>query len=661
MPTEQYWAITADYKRKLQGMTPTLYNAFREDPAEAVKRSRAGMDVPAPLLALGIEELSALGKYQFARSARKPKVAAKPAPKADDELCPEVDDDEGLEDDGTEGDNFYGDSYRADDYDILGGVALLSIDGPMTKKPTSAQWLFGGTSTIMLRAKLAHAATNPEVGAILIDVNSGGGTVAGTADLADHIARVNAIKPVEAFVPDVAASAAYWAISGCRKIWVGRSALVGSIGVYMIIEDLSKMYANAGVEVLVFKAGEFKAAGEDGTTITKDQRDDFQREVNLLNEEFVASVKTGRNMTDAQVIAINTGQVWKGDQLITLKLVDGISRYETVLNDLSREVALAGTVKHDAIPGNTSATGGRGLNAEFHAGPEPEYPKTGDPIEALIGAAIEAEAVSKPLLLINAEHAGANVSRETLPIASAEDALPVEEVTPAPIDTATQDDATVIPSNESATAEGETQVTPIPGAEDPATTPPPAAQSNNEGTDTMELNPELIAALEKAGITTASQLHNLVAQAADGVFAKSAIINEIKGHATRLQGAAAVDTEGTALPPVDFNVLYGNYPLANLSAIRDTIKGQADAVFKNVQQADGTAPAQGARTTTAGSSLSPAIAGALNASEAAGKVTPDGVPFVDPVAISAMFNDKREVAAAGLSAGASSGRTRPTR
>ena len=109
-------------------------------------------------------------------------------------------------------------------YDTRGGVAVLSFAGVVTKQPTVWSRIFGGkaVTTDTTRA-LSNAVADPAVNSILMVIDSPGGTVDGTADLADAVHEANAVKPVTAYAQDTMASAAYW-IGSTSPLVISRSA-----------------------------------------------------------------------------------------------------------------------------------------------------------------------------------------------------------------------------------------------------------------------------------------------------------------------------------------------------------------------------------------------------------------------------------------------------
>ena len=211
---------------------------------------------------------------------------------------------------------------RSRGYALRDGVALVDLAGPMTKYGSS---LSAGAATVQLRRALRLARNDPAVTAGLLTIDSPGGTVDGTADLADDIAAFAAAKPLVAHVSDLCASAAMWAGSQAPTLLAGRSAWVGSIGVYMVVNDLSQAYKAEGVMTYVVKTGAMKAAGVPGTEITAEQLAMWQSECDTIHAAFVADVARGRRMPAARIAALADGKVYPATQALELGLIDAIA------------------------------------------------------------------------------------------------------------------------------------------------------------------------------------------------------------------------------------------------------------------------------------------------------------------------------------------------
>lgn len=215
-----------------------------------------------------------------------------------------------------------------------GGVAVVELVGPLMKHVSSFS---GGTSTIAARRAIRNAANDETISSILLSIDSPGGTVAGTQDLADDVFAAAKIKTVHASIQDFGASAAYWVASQATKIFTTQSTLAGGMGTFLKIFDMSKMAENEGVEVLIIKAGEFKGMGTPGTKITDEQIEQFQIVVDDLNDHFMKGVANGRSMLSlAEVKKLADGRIHIAAKAKRLNLIDGIEPFDATLARLSK-------------------------------------------------------------------------------------------------------------------------------------------------------------------------------------------------------------------------------------------------------------------------------------------------------------------------------------
>jgi len=253
---------------------------------------------------------------------------------------PSVDDPDDDDDDDDSDDPMIDEDDAA--YQVINGIAVFSINGPMTKYQTSFQSIFGGTATVPLRRALRMAANDPDVMCGILCIDSPGGTAAGMTDLAADIRAFNAAKPCYGYIQDMGCSAAYWAASQCRKVYANAGALVGCIGTMMVLRDTSKAYEQQGVQVHVITSDAadgdtMKGAGADGAPLTADQLADFKRLANEQNDLFVADVAAGRKMTPDRVRAMADGRVHVGAKAQALGLVDEISSLDSAMQAIYME------------------------------------------------------------------------------------------------------------------------------------------------------------------------------------------------------------------------------------------------------------------------------------------------------------------------------------
>jgi signal peptide peptidase SppA len=210
-------------------------------------------------------------------------------------------------------------------------LAVIKVTGLMMKSQSS----FGGTSTIQLRRDIRQAAADDDVAAILLAIDSPGGTVAGTDDLAADVRGARKSKPVWAHIDDLCASAGYWLASQCDRITANSpTAMVGSIGTFQVIYDRSGAAEKDGIKTLLFATGPLKGLGTPGSKITDEQVAHVQSLVNSVQESFDAAVQKGRGLTDKQLAAVRHGGVMTASEAMDKKLVDAVQPLSKTIAEL---------------------------------------------------------------------------------------------------------------------------------------------------------------------------------------------------------------------------------------------------------------------------------------------------------------------------------------
>lgn len=233
-------------------------------------------------------------------------------------------------------------------------IAIIDLSGTLMKQVGS---LDDGTSTAFARLQLRTAVADRDVGAIMLRIDSPGGYVSGTEDLAADIRSAAAKKPCYAFVQDLCASAAYWAACGCSKIFANNAtAEIGSIGVLMAFYEATGAAAMQGLKAVVITTGSLKGTGFPGTEITAEQRAYLQGLVNATHDEFLAVVARGRGLSLAAIEKLATGAVYPAKAAVENGLIDGIKTQDDVEQLLAEAAGMTGT----AAGGGGGSGRGRG-------------------------------------------------------------------------------------------------------------------------------------------------------------------------------------------------------------------------------------------------------------------------------------------------------------
>jgi signal peptide peptidase SppA len=223
-------------------------------------------------------------------------------------------------------------------YTVNNGVAIVPVVGPIAKYADIFSILFGGVSTVDIQQSLDSALADEGVTAVLLYVDSPGGTVNGTVDLADAVAQSS--KPTYAYISDSGNSAAYWVASQCDKVWINRAGYAGSIGVYTTVVDYSKAYEAEGIKVNLVKAGDYKGGGEPGTEVGPNVLAETQKLIDGVYDLFINQVADGRGMSVDRVRGFADGQTYIASEALGLGLVDAIVPSDQVINKILGEISM---------------------------------------------------------------------------------------------------------------------------------------------------------------------------------------------------------------------------------------------------------------------------------------------------------------------------------
>ena len=219
------------------------------------------------------------------------------------------------------------------------GIAVVSVTGPMTKRAGIYQVLFDASAYETIGAAIDEVAGNSDIKAVLLRMDSPGGTVDGIAELTDKILNLRQTKPVWVQGKGTIASAAYFIASQANQIFAGRMDTVGSIGVRSILYDYSRMFANIGIEAVTIDTGAFKSMGAMGTEITAEHRKFMQEFIDAHQKNFLAGITRGRTISQEQLAAAADGRFWVAEEALSMGLIDGIGTFNQTIGQLRQLVA----------------------------------------------------------------------------------------------------------------------------------------------------------------------------------------------------------------------------------------------------------------------------------------------------------------------------------
>lgn len=223
-------------------------------------------------------------------------------------------------------------------YQVDNGVAIIDIRDVLTKGRTFFSYLFGGTSMREIGEAFDRAMEDPQVHAIILAIDSPGGTVDGTEELSGKIMSARGEKPIVAWADGTMASGAYWIGAAAEKIYIsGDTTMVGSIGVVATHVDVSKADERYGEYWTEITAGRYKRIASSHRPLSEEGRAYIQDQVDALYSVFVQSVADMRGRPVEEILTAADGKIYIGRQAITAGLADGVSGLSELVNNLKEE------------------------------------------------------------------------------------------------------------------------------------------------------------------------------------------------------------------------------------------------------------------------------------------------------------------------------------
>ncbi|WP_247891430.1 S49 family peptidase [Azospirillum argentinense] len=215
---------------------------------------------------------------------------------------------------------FGGSAGRERQYGLIDGIAIIPVNGILFQGDVGWGW---ATGYKWIRTGFEAALVDPEVQAILFDVNSPGGEVAGCFDLVDTIYAARGAKPIWSVLSECAYSAAYAIASAADTITVPRTGGTGSVGVIWMQVDWSQALDRAGIKVTFLTYGEHKADGHPELPLSDGARARFQKDIDSMGDLFVRTVARNRGI-DAEAVRNQQAALYLGNDGVAEGLADAV-------------------------------------------------------------------------------------------------------------------------------------------------------------------------------------------------------------------------------------------------------------------------------------------------------------------------------------------------
>ncbi|MEK6839593.1 MAG: signal peptide peptidase SppA [Nanoarchaeota archaeon] len=208
-------------------------------------------------------------------------------------------------------------------------IAIIPIRGMIVSQDASSFYQkTTASSTIIEFLKLAIK--NENIKGIVLDINSPGGTVVASKEIAEVVK--SSPKPVVAFIHEIGTSGAYWIATAADEIVADPLSITGSIGVTASYLEFSKLFEEYGITYRSLKAGKFKDIGSPFKELTTEEQTLLEQKLDKIHDVFIREVASNRNLTEPAVRALATGIYFLGEEAQELGLIDTLGNKELAIN-----------------------------------------------------------------------------------------------------------------------------------------------------------------------------------------------------------------------------------------------------------------------------------------------------------------------------------------
>lgn len=212
------------------------------------------------------------------------------------------------------------------------GVAIVRIDGPIELTgPAGFMGKPSGAEGVVKR--LSDIEKDSNIKAVIIRINSPGGTVAATQEIYQKILSLRKKNiVVVASMGDIAASGGYYIASACNYIVANYGTITGSIGVIAYSPNLKNLMDKFGIKMNVIKSGKYKDILATHRDMSSEERALLQEMIDLSYHKFVKDIALGRNMNKDDIYPVADGRVMSAETALRYKLVDQLGTFDEAIN-----------------------------------------------------------------------------------------------------------------------------------------------------------------------------------------------------------------------------------------------------------------------------------------------------------------------------------------
>ena len=253
------------------------------------------------------------------------------------------------------------------------GIAIIYVDGDITDGESKAVPVLGrlsGGQTLVAAIEAARA--DPRVGAIVLRIDSPGGSAVASELISREVFATRGIKPIICSFGNLAASGGYFVAAGCDKIYAEPTTITGSIGIFAGKLDLSGLMHKLGITTETYQHGKHADLETWYRPYDADERAAVMGQLRYMYGRFVGAVAEGRKLTKQRVDELGRGHVYTGAQALPIKLVDEYGGLGAALDEAKHRIGLSPDTKIDLYelpkqPASLLGTLGSLIGADAHA------------------------------------------------------------------------------------------------------------------------------------------------------------------------------------------------------------------------------------------------------------------------------------------------------
>jgi len=225
-------------------------------------------------------------------------------------------------------------------------VGVITISGPISAGDSASAWPFGGprgARTTM--SQLRQAAQDSSVKAVVLRINSPGGSAAASQAIYKEIQRLAEHKPVVVSMGDVAASGGYYVACPADVIFANPATITGSIGVIFETVNFYEFMEKYGLGSETIKSGKYKDTGSPARPMRPDERELLHKMLMGVYDQFVHDVAQARGMDEAKVKKLADGRIYTGEQALEAGLIDQLGNFYDAVDEAAKRGGITGRPK----------------------------------------------------------------------------------------------------------------------------------------------------------------------------------------------------------------------------------------------------------------------------------------------------------------------------